>query len=99
METLRQLMSAYFHQDWSDEYGGTWQVAVDDFIRREPDRLSALKLELAELLDSTTDDAALGARLDALGSYYWPGDAAHAHREWVTAIRDHVTSATGGGPA
>ena len=27
METLRQLMSAYFHQDWSDEYGGTWQVA------------------------------------------------------------------------
>ena len=27
-------MAAYFHQDWWEEYDGSWKAAAEDFARR-----------------------------------------------------------------
>src|SRR5687768_15201547 len=91
MENLRQLMAAYFHQDWWDEYDGSWESAVDDFVRREPSRVAATRDEVVSLLTSDASDQALGGTLDDLGNFRDPGDAPDAHRRWLVALRDRLT--------
>lgn len=73
--TLSNLLAAYFHQDWAMEFGSV--EAVADYYRgsESPEQVEAARAELAALLDEGLDDAALGARLQALGCEYHPGDA------------------------
>lgn len=91
MENLRQLMAAYFHQDWYDEYHGSWQSAVDDFVRREPARAGSVCDEIAQLIGEAPDEAALRSSLASLGNYYWPGDGPRSYRDWLLAILDRIT--------
>lgn len=86
MENLRQLMAAYFHQDWSDEYQGRWESAVDDFVRREPHRVAGATDEIADLLRTAESDERLGQALADLGNFRDPGDAPDAHRSWLAAL-------------
>ena len=72
MENLRQLMAAYFHQDWQEEYGDVWESAVDDFARREPHRIAGATDEIATLLTAADSDEAVGRALDALGNFRVP---------------------------
>jgi hypothetical protein len=92
MDNLRQLMAAYFHEDWSDEYDGAWESAVDDFARREPDRITGVVQEIAALLTGTGSDVAVGKALDALGNFREPGDAQDANRTWLVQIQARLTS-------
>jgi hypothetical protein len=87
MENLRQLMAAYFHQDWYDDYGGSWEAAVDDFARREPSRIKGATADIASLMRTKHDDAELVQALDALGNFYWAGDDPASYREWLIGIR------------
>lgn len=90
MENLRQLMAAYFHQDWSDEYGGSWEAAVDDFARREPHRAGGVIVEIARLLESHQSEDALGQALDDLGNCRDAGDANDAYRSWLIEINQRL---------
>ena len=90
MENLRQLMAAYFHQDWSDEYNESWEAAVDDFARREPRRVGETCVEIAATLRIHPREADLAAFLESLGSYYWPGDTPDAHGEWLRGVLDRL---------
>ena len=92
MDNLRQLMAAYFHQDWSDEYGGSWQAAVEDFARREPSRVEGAATEVATLLRTTHNDVELVEALDALGSFYWAGDDPAMYRAWLEEILAQMTN-------
>lgn len=98
MENLRQLMAAYFHQDWWDEYDGAWRLAVADFARRAPERVPALEREIASLLDERPTDAQVSQLLDEMGNYRHPGDEPDAHIAWLVDIRslldeiDHQTN-------
>ena len=94
MENLRQLMAAYFHQDWSEEYDGSWEVAVDDFMRREPSRVAHTRAEIATLLGDTDDDGELGRALEALGNYYWPGEGTEPHRQWLVQVESRLSTPT-----
>ena len=95
MENLRQLMAAYFHQDWWDEYGGAWESAVDDFARREPHRISGATDEIATLLKTADSDGAVGRALDDLGNFRDPGPAPDANAEWLAQIRDRLIKSSG----
>lgn len=96
MKNLRQLMAAYFHQDWWDEYGGVWESAVDDFARREPRRVGGAAQEIADLLDSNVEsDEVLGRTLDALGNFRDPGDAPDAHIVWLREVRERLIRSAG----
>ena len=93
MENLRQLMAAYFHQDWWDEYDGSWERAVDDFLRREPHRVAVTIEEITVLLDSGDADSVVGETLDALGNYRHPGEEPDAHTRWLRQIRERLVRA------
>jgi hypothetical protein len=94
MENLRHLMSAYFHQDWWDEYAGSWTAAVDDYMRRSPGRAQGLLDEISLLLASERDDATVARILDELGNYRSPGDSPTAHLDWLEQIRERVAAAS-----
>jgi hypothetical protein len=89
---LSQLLSAYFHQDWHDEYRGSWEVAVDDFARREPSRVHGATAEIENLMRTAHDAAELKEALDALGNFYWAGDGSDSYSEWLRAIKIRLES-------
>ena len=94
MENLRQLMAAYFHQDWYDEYGGSWEAAVDDFARREPSRVDGATTEIATLMRTTHSGAEMVQALAALGNFYWAGDDADSYSEWLRSIKTRLERET-----
>ncbi len=68
---LTQLVGAYLHYDWPEEFGTVW-AAVDAFAEGEPiaDRLPA---EVDRLLGAGHDEAALWSIVvDEMGSGYGP---------------------------
>lgn len=95
MENLRQLMAAYFHQDWFDEYSGSWEQAVDDFALREPERVAGVRNEIQQLLSSSSTDSDIDSALDSLGNYRWPGDAPTAYRDWLCSMWERLAKSPG----
>lgn len=83
---LRQLMSAYFHQDWTVEYDGAWESAVDDFAQREPDRVAGAIAHIDDLLGAGRTDDEVAQALDDLGSYRHAGDEPGAYASWLRAV-------------
>ncbi|WP_107771067.1 contact-dependent growth inhibition system immunity protein [Nocardioides sediminis] len=96
---LSQLLGAYFHQDWHDEYGGSWEAAVDDFARREPSRVRGVTAEIATLMRTTHSAAELKKALDGLGNFYWAGDDSESYSEWLRNIKARLERETQSRPA
>ena len=94
MENLRHLMAAYFHQDWWEEYDGSWVGAVDDYARRAPERVPCLLTEIDALLAAVPDEPTLGRTLTELGNYRSVGESPTAYRDWLRDIRAHLSSAS-----
>lgn len=94
MENLRQLMAAYFHQDWYDEYGGSWEAAVDDFARRAPSRVEGATSEIATLLRTAPTDVDLARALDELGNFYWAGDDPGSYVAWLNDVKARLEAGT-----
>ncbi|WP_307861840.1 contact-dependent growth inhibition system immunity protein [Nocardioides sp. SYSU D00065] len=86
MDDLRHLMAAYFHQDWSAEYDGSWQAAVADYARRSPDRVPGLLADITRLLEQSETDDDVASTLDGMGNYRSPGDSPTAHVDWLREI-------------
>ena len=90
MDELRHLMSAYFHQDWVDEYVGSWQDAVDDFVRRSPDRVVPAATQADALLTEPLSNDELGRRLYDLGNYRHAGDEPDAYASWLREVAERL---------
>lgn len=93
MDNLKHLMAAYFHQDWSAEYDGSWPAAVEDFARRAPARVPELTHEISALLERQPAEREVADLLDAMGNYRSPGAGPTAHIDWLHDIRALLTSA------
>lgn len=91
MDSLEYLFSSYFHQDWKLEHS-TWEGVIDEFLTDSPQRVSAVPGEIDRLLDDA-DEGSLERAIAQLGAYYLPDSGAHAHRDWLLAVRDRIQAA------
>lgn len=91
MENLKHLMAAYFHQDWWEEYGGSWTAALEDFVHRAPDRVPNTIKEISQVLETRPSDGDVARLLDEMGSYRDPGPESTAHVDWLTEIREMLS--------
>jgi hypothetical protein len=85
---LRNLIGAYLHQDWREEYE-SWEEAVADFAREDVAWVAAASAQLSTLLRDN-DELGLKIQLDTLGSYYDPTRAEGSYRAWLTAMHDRL---------
>ena len=85
MDNLEHLMSAYFHQDWWEEYDGSWHAAVQDFARRSPERVPGLKTEISSLLRRGIEDDEAAGLLNLLPDIV---DSARAAADAITSPVD-----------
>lgn len=92
MDDLRHLMSAYFHQDWLLEYDGSWEAAVDDFVRRTPDQVTPAIAQIDAVLAEGYSNEELGRRLYELGNYRHAGDEPDAYASWLSAVAARLHS-------
>ena len=90
LEALHQLMGAYLHEDWYLEYGDPW-VAVEAFTRDEPEHAPALSADIRRVIDQSTSDSELEARLDKFGlGYAATTDGWSSYEAWLVAVADRV---------
>lgn len=86
LPTLRNLFSAYFHQDWPLDHASP-DAVIDDYRTGEaPVHVRQALQELEALLAQPLDDAALGARVHALGCEYDPTRDAVTWRAWLQSV-------------
>lgn len=91
MENLKHLMTAYFHQDWWEEYDGSWAAALEDFVHRAPDRVPSTIAEISQVLEAAPSESDVARLLDEMGSYRDPGPEPTAHIDWLTEIRETLS--------
>jgi hypothetical protein len=91
VDDLTHLFSAYFYEAWDEYEYGSWEEAVDDFVRRSPGRVSGAVVGLQALLDEQLEDAALDERLRALGCTFVSDQG---DRAWLVQLRDRLRSAS-----
>jgi CdiI immunity protein len=91
MENLKHLVSGYFYELWNAHEYESWEQAVDDFIRRSPDRASATPQEIDQLLSTPGGDPRVTEQLDAWGFNYLPPEGTSA---WLSAVRDRILRKT-----
>jgi hypothetical protein len=94
--SLRQLMGAYFHQDW-DLSGPGWRDVIAEYVADEgPEAARLAADEIAILLRDTPDDGELRRIvLDALDCCYLPEPGGLTMRAWLTEML-HALSAGAG---
>lgn len=89
MDNLKHLVAAYFYEAW-DEYEYTsWEQAVDDFVRRSPERARLVPGEIDQLVASVVDDQELDRTLVGFGFSSTPPDG---DRTWLGAVRDRIAA-------
>jgi hypothetical protein len=86
MNDLRHLMAAYFHQDWWDEYHGSWRAALTDYVQRAPERVPGLVADISTLLAGDPKDGDVATTLEEMGNYRSPGSSPTAHLDWLKEI-------------
>lgn len=88
--TLENFFAAYFHQDWAAEHATA--DAVIDFYRdhESPDQVDGARAELDALLGKELDEAALGARVTALGCEYDPTRDGQTWRGWLQRLAQRL---------
>lgn len=91
---LKQLMGAYFHEDFNEVHGCAWQT-VDAFLDTEPEEADALLEEIADVLSHVPDDAETERYLARLSCHFWPGPKQGGYRGWLAAVAAYVSSRTG----
>lgn len=90
---LRQLMGAYFHQDFYDEYGGVMET-VDAFVDDDATDVPELLAEIAWVLDAYPAERDVEDLLDSLGCEYRADPADGGYRGWLTQIARRLAATT-----
>ncbi len=88
---FHQLIGGYFNQDWYDEYDGSVQAALADYIAPfEVHELERTAVEIDTLLAKYGDDQLeqILERLD--NNYMYKEDGGYTARTWLEAIRAHL---------
>ena len=89
-ENLRHLLSAYLYQYWDETEYRSWQEAVDDFVRRSPERARPAADQIDALLATEGPEDELQREAEAMGLDYLPPEG---HRAWLQAVRDRIRAA------
>lgn len=85
---LENFLAAYFHQDWMMEHD-TAAGVVEAYLGSEADaEIVAVRDDLATLAGEGLDEAALGARMQSLGSEYDPTRDGGSWQGWLSALQD-----------
>ena len=87
MENLKHLISAYFYQLWDECEYSSWQDAVDDFVRRSPERARSVPHEITDLLAEDPSDEELAEQLEQWG---FDAQTPNGEREWLLGVRDRI---------
>ncbi|MEN1971931.1 contact-dependent growth inhibition system immunity protein [Luteimonas sp. MJ204] len=88
---LENFLSAYFHQDWAMEHD-TAAGVVDAYLGSEADaEIVAVRDDLSRLSAEGLDEAALGARMQALGSEYDPSRDGGSWQGWLASLQTAFT--------
>ncbi|KPN16651.1 hypothetical protein AO715_00565 [Xanthomonas sp. Mitacek01] len=91
--SLENFFAAYFHQDWAAEHD-TPEAVVAYFRNDEsPEHVSRTRAEAEALLGEPLDEAALGARIAALGSEYDPTRDGATWRGWLQRLAQDLGGA------
>lgn len=90
LEALHQLLGGYLNEDWYLEYGEPW-VAVEAFVREEPDFAPSLRADIDLVVAEAASDQELETRLGRLGLGYAATTAGwSSYRVWLLALADRV---------
>lgn len=84
---LENFLAAYFHQDWQAEHATPDAVVAYFRGSESPQQVAATGEELAVLLASDEDDAALGRTARALGCEYDPTRDGGTWRGWLQGVQ------------
>ena len=90
---LRQLMGAYFHQDWFEEHGDPW-ATLEDFVHGERALVPSLRPEIDETLRRFDNEEDLAGFLRSLGCSYTAPPGTGGYRAWLEEIARRVRTAT-----
>ncbi|BFM08574.1 contact-dependent growth inhibition system immunity protein [Halioxenophilus aromaticivorans] len=82
-EVLDYFFDAYFHQDWRDDYGSSFEAA-EDFAKTEP---AEAKTHLTSALSGLLEREKLPQdTLNGLGGNFKPESENMEVREWVIKV-------------
>ena len=86
---LTQLLGAYFHQDWADEFE-TDTSALAALVTGEPkSRLAEGAKEIELLLNSHLSESDLGAVLvEHIGCYFEPASIGFGQVDWLRRVQE-----------
>ena len=87
MDNLKHLISAYFYQLWDECEYSSWQDAVDDFVRRSPERARSVPDEIEGLLAEDLSDEELAARLAQWG---FDAEPSEGERAWLSDVGSRI---------
>jgi hypothetical protein len=89
LHELSQLLGAYLHQDWPDEFDSD-AAALNEAIKSEPREVVASAVnQIDGLLDQSLSDAALKTIMtQQVGCYFHPGDDEGAYHKWLKKVRE-----------
>lgn len=90
MHDLQHLMAAYFHQDWWEEYDGSWLAALADYVDGAPERVSGLVADISMLLSADPTEEEVPTALEKMGNYRSAGSPPTAHIDWLRDILSEV---------
>lgn len=93
-ENLRRLLSAYFHEDWLEEYPDP-NEGLARMVSNEPAAIvAAAREELDRLLDEGHREEYLHHYLfHGLGCYFDPAGAGVGTREWLVTVSNALRQA------
>ncbi|WP_107764661.1 contact-dependent growth inhibition system immunity protein [Nocardioides terrigena] len=89
MDNLKHLISAYFYELWDEHEYSSWQEAVDDFVRRSPERARSVPHEITYLLTDVRGDEELAKQLEQWG---FDAQTPNGERAWLLGVRDRIAS-------
>lgn len=79
-EIFEYFFDAYFHQDWRDDYGSSFE-AIEDFAKAEP---AESKTQLVNALSNLLERGELPQdTINKLGGNFKPESEGMDVREWV----------------
>jgi hypothetical protein len=89
-QSLREFLSAYFHEDWALDAQSPSDVVVQFFRdQKSVADLIPIARALRELIDGNADDEALSTRLfREFGSYFDPRGVGESTRSWLAGLAD-----------
>jgi|GEM_PF-4512832 len=89
--SLKNFMSAYFHEDWTLDAQSTRDVVTQFVHDQQPAELSAIVQALHRLLDGGEDNPTLSRRLfREFGAYFDPLSVGESTSSWLKAIADQI---------